>query len=243
MKRLILFLMFIVSVTIVSAEEITVLAAASLKYVLEDIKTEFLKNRKEDVININYIASGKAYHQIVNGYPAHLFIAADTDYPNKLFDTKITPNKPVNYAKGKLVLFSADDTLKIESIDVLNRTEIKNIAIANPRLAPYGAAAKQALENVQLYDKLKDKLVLGESIGQTTQYIKSKSSEIGFTALSMVIKDKTANYIIIDQNLYNPILQAMVITKQGTDSKLANDFSKFILESTQIFSEYGYDKP
>ena len=229
----------------VKAEDIMVLAAASLKYVLEDIKVEFLKDRKNDNININYMSSGKAYNQIVNGSPAHLFIAADTSYPQKLFDSKATDDKPINYAKGKLILFSIDKNMKIDSINVLKDYKIKHIALPNPKLAPYGVAAMQAMENIKIYDKIENKIVLGESIGQATQYVKSGNSDIGFSALSMVVKDKEANYLIIDENTYSPILQAMVLTKNGKDSKLANDFKSFILEdkAQKIFESYGYSKP
>ena len=245
MKKSIAIMVFIAFFMQVKAEDIMVLAAASLKYVLEDIKVEFLKDRKNDNININYISSGKAYNQIVNGSPAHFFIAADTSYPQKLFDSKSTDDKPVNYAKGKLILFSINKNMKIDSMDILKDSTIKHIALPNPKLAPYGVAGMQAMESVKIYDTIKDKIVLGESIGQATQYVKSGSSDIGFSALSMVIKDEQANYLVIDENMYSPILQAMVLTKNGKDSKLANDFKNFILEdkAQKIFESYGYSKP
>ncbi|RDU63929.1 molybdate ABC transporter substrate-binding protein [Helicobacter sp. MIT 14-3879] len=242
MKKLILviFILF----TSVNAEEIMILAAASLKYVLEDIKIEFLKDKK-DTINISYIASGKAYNQIVNGAPAHLFIAADTSYPQKLYDNKQTFDKPVNYIKGKLVLFSKNKNLNINSLDILKDDKIKHIALPNPKLAPYGVAAKEAMEASNIYDSVKTKIVLGESIGQATQYVTTGSSDIGFSALSMVIKDNNVNYLEVDSKTYSPILQAMVITNYGKDSKLAKEFKDFILspKSQEIFKTYGYDKP
>lgn len=244
-KKGIIIVAFIALFMRLNAEDIMVLAAASLKYVLEDIKVEFLKDRKNDNININYIASGKAYNQIVNGSPAHFFIAADTSYPQKLFDAKATDDTPTNYAKGKLILFSIDKNIKIDSLNVLESDKVKHIALPNPKLAPYGVAAMQAMESAKIYKTIKDKIVLGESIGQATQYAKSGNSEIGFSALSMVIKDKEANYLVIDENTYSPILQAMILTKNGKDSKLANDFKNFILEgkAQEIFESYGYSRP
>lgn len=245
MKKSLIVMLLIAVFTQIKAEDIMVLAAASLKYVLEDIKTEFLKDRSGDNIDISYIASGKAYNQIVNGSPTHLFIAADTSYPQKLFDTKATNDTPINYVRGKLILFSINKNMNIDSLDMLKNGNIKHIALPNPKLAPYGVAAMQAMESAKIYDNIKDKIVLGESIGQATQYVKSGSSEIGFSALSMVIKDKDANYFVIDENTYNPILQAMVLTKNGENSKLANDFKDFILKdkAQKIFLEYGYSKP
>ncbi|TLD96876.1 molybdate ABC transporter substrate-binding protein [Helicobacter jaachi] len=230
------------------AEEINVLAAASLKYVLEDIKTEFLKTRKKDKIEVSYIASGKAYAQIQNGSPTHLFIAADTSYPQKVYDDKLAINKPLNYAKGKLVLASANADFKADSIDVLKNDKVKHIAIPNPKVAPYGRAAEEFLKSQKLDKKLSKKLTIGESIGQATSYILQGASEIGFTALSMVIKDdKTPNltYTIIDEKTYEPINQALIIPNHGKDSKLAKDFADYILTSPkaqQIFQAYGYDK-
>ncbi len=228
-----------------NAEEIMVLAAASLKFVLEDIKTEFLKDRSGDKIEVSYIASGKAYNQIINGSPAHFFIAADTGYTQKLYDGKNTTDKPVNYVKGKLVLVSYNKNLKLDSLEVLKDSKISKVAIPNPKLAPYGVAGEQALKKSKLYDAVKDKLVVGESIGQTYQYIKTGASEVGFNALSMVIKDKDANYFVVPAADYEPIAQAMVITNAGKDSKLAKDFKAYILgaKAQEIFASYGYDKP
>lgn len=245
MKKSVAVLLLLALFVNLKAEDIMVLAAASLKYVLEDIKTEFLQNRPNDKIDTSYIASGKAYNQIVNGAPAHLFIAADTSYPEKLYDTKGTSDKPTNYVKGKLVLFTINKNLKLDSLDILKDKDIRNIAIPNPKLAPYGVAAQQALESANLWKTIESKIVLGESIGQATQYVKSGSSEVGFTALSMVIKDKEANYFTIDPKTYKPILQAMVITDYGKDSKLAKEFKEFIMskKAQDIFATYGYDKP
>lgn len=243
MKKLLLVLCL--AFGFANAEDIMVLAAASLKFVLEDIKAEFLKDRVGDKIEVSYIASGKAYNQIINGSPAHFFIAADAGYTQKLFDEKKTSDKPMNYVKGKLVLVSYDKNLKIDSLDILKDSKIKKIALPNPKLAPYGVAGEQSLQKSKLYDAVKNKLVLGESIGQAYQYIKTGASEVGFNALSMVIKDKDANYFVVDSALYEPIAQAMVITEAGKNSKLAKDFKDYILDkkAQEIFASYGYDKP
>lgn len=229
------------------AEEINVLAAASLKYVLEDIKNAYLKTHKKDKIQISYLSSGKAYAQIKNGFPAHLFIAADVSYPQKLYDDKLAHSQPINYAKGKLVLFSAHSAFKVQNIDILQNDTITHIAIPNPKLAPYGRAAEEFLTSQKLNKKLKNKLSIGDSIGQATSYVLTGASEIGFSALSMVIKDKTPHltYILIDESTYKPINQALIIPTFGEDSKLAKDFANYIISSEsaqKIFKEYGYDK-
>lgn len=245
MKNIILMLpILILIINILYAENITILAASSLKYSLEDIKKEFLKNKNNDEININYISSGKAYYQIVNGLPAHMFISADTNYPNKLFNNKKTSHKPINYARGKLVIFSMNN-IPLESILDLKNIKIRNISLPNPKLAPYGLAGIESIKYYKLYDEIKNKIVLGESIGQAAQYVKTGVSEVGFNALSMVIKDKNIKYIELDSKSYNPILQAMVITEYGKHSTLAKEFQDFILsnKAQEILKSYGYDKP
>lgn len=238
----------------VLAEEINVLAAASLKYVLEDIKTEFLKTHKKDAkkktnkIEVSYISSGKAYAQIQNGSPTHLFIAADTSYPQKVYDEKLAQDAPKNYAKGKLILFSANPDFNASNVSVLNDSKVTDIAIPDPKVAPYGRAAEEFLTSSKLNKKLAKKLRTGESIGQATTYVLQGSAQIGFSALSMVIKDdKTPNltYVLIDEKTYKPINQALIIPNHGKDSTLAKEFAEYILTSEtahKIFKEYGYDK-
>ena len=153
------------------AEKIQVLAAASLKFVLEGIKNEFLQTREGDSIEISYISSGKAYAQIQNGSPAELFIAADTEYPQKVYKEKLGADKPQNYVRGKLVVFSANKDYDASTSEVLKNPAIKHIAIPNAKLAPYGVAAEAYIKSAKLEKLLNPKLVLGESIGQATTYV------------------------------------------------------------------------
>lgn len=228
------------------AEEIQVLAAASLKYVLDAIKTDFLADKKGHTIVISYLSSGKAYAQIKNGYPAHLFVAADVSYPAKLYAQKLAPSKEEIYAKGKLVLWSNDANFMIQELSSLLNPKITHIAIPNPKLAPYGKAAIEALEATKILAKVQAKFVIGESIGATTTYVESKNAEVGFTALSMLgeggINTPTMRYVTIDERLYKPILQALVITNYGKDSKLAKEFKDYILSKSakEKFVQFGY---
>ncbi|MBX7490483.1 molybdate ABC transporter substrate-binding protein [Helicobacter turcicus] len=228
------------------AEEIKVLAAASLKYVLEEIKGDFLADKKGDSIAISYISSGKAYAQIKNGSPTHLFVAADVSYPAKLYAEKLAPSKEEIYAKGKLVFWSNDTNFKVKEFgDILN-PKITHIAIPNPKVAPYGRASMEALEATKMLEKVQNKFVTGESIGAATTYVESKNAEVGFTALSMLgesgINTPTMSFVAIDEKLYKPIEQALVITNYGKDSKLAKDFKEYILSKSakEKFVKFGY---
>lgn len=237
-------------VSSVVAEQIQILAAASLKFVLEDIKQEFLQTRKGDSIEISYISSGKAYAQIQNSSPAQLFIAADTEYPQKLYQANLGASAPQNYVRGKLVIFSANKDFDASTPEILKNPAIKHIAIPNAKLAPYGVAAEAYIKSAKLGKLLNPKLVLGESIGQATTYVLEGSAEVGFSALSMIIKEaqkegSPITYTIIDEKLYEPIVQALIITKAGKDSALAKDFAQYVLGSKaqEIFKSYGYDAP
>ncbi len=228
------------------AEEIRVLGAASLKYVLEEIKTDFLKAHPNDKIEISYLSSGKAYAQIKNGAPVHLFVAADVSYPAKLYADKLAPQKEEIYAKGKLVLWSNNADFKItEFKDILN-PKITHISIPNPKLAPYGRASIEALEATKMLKNVQDKFVTGESIGAATTYVESKNAEVGFTALSMLgesgINTPTMSFVAIDENLYKPIEQALIIPNYGKDSKLAQEFKAYILSqpAKEKFIKFGY---
>ena len=228
------------------AEDIKVLGAASLKYVLEEIKSDFLKDKPEDKIEISQISSGKAYAQIKNGAPVHLFVAADVGYPAKLYEEKLAPNKEEIYAKGKLVLWSNDANFKIQEFkDILN-PKITHIAIPNPKVAPYGRASVEALSTTKMLTQVESKFVTGESIGAATTYVESKNAEVGFTALSMLgesgINTPTMSYVAIDESLYKPINQALIVPNYGKDSKLASDFKAYILsdKAKEKFLKFGY---
>lgn len=239
MKKSILFLLscFVFGF----AENINVLAAANLSKVLDNIKTKYLETHPDHTINITYIASGKAYAQIKNQAPIHLFVSADISYPQKLFNEKLA-TKPQVYAQGVLVLWSKK--ISIQDLNTLLDSKITNIALPNPELAPYGRAAKQAMERTQIYSKISHKIAQATSISQAHQWIENQNCEIGFDALSLIIlNNKDISFIKVDPNLYDPIEQALTLTNLGATSPLAQDFANFILESKQTFKQYGYLVP
>ena len=226
------------------AEKIQVLAAASLKFVLEDIKKDFLKTHKKDKIEVSYIASGNAYAQIKEGAKAELFIAADSEYPAKVVADGNAAGEAKNYVKGKLVIFSINKDFNASSEAILKDSKVQHISMPNPKVAPYGKKTKQE-------KPLKKKLAIGQSISEVTTYVLQGSADVGFTALSMVAKGKVKDenpdltYTIIDQKYYDPIVQALVVTKAGENSKLAKEFAEYLLsdKAQKVFADYGYDKP
>ncbi|GAA8179299.1 molybdate ABC transporter substrate-binding protein [Helicobacter pylori] len=190
------------------------IAAANLTCTLKALVKEFQKEHSKDAISVSFNSSGKLYAQIIQNAPFDLFISADIARPKKIYDEKITPFKEEVYAKGVLVLWS--ENLKIDSLEILKDPKIKRIAMANPKLAPYGKASMEVLENLKLASSLKPKIVYGASISQAHQFVATKNAQIGFGALSLIDKkDKNLSYFIIDKALYSPIEQALITTKMG----------------------------
>ncbi len=223
------------------AQDLKIAAAANLTRALKALVKEFQKEHPKDAINISFNSSGKLYAQITQNAPFDLFISADMIRPKKLYDEKITPFKEEVYAKGVLVLWS--ENLKMDSLEILKDPKIKRIAMANPKLAPYGKASMEVLENLKLTSSLKSKIIYGASISQAHQFVATKNAQIGFGALSLMDKkDKNLSYFIIDKTLYSPIEQALIITKNGANNPLAKVFKDFLFspKARAVFKEYGY---
>jgi molybdate transport system substrate-binding protein len=171
-------------------------------------------------------------------------MSANMKYPNSLYHDKKTVNKPVVYAKGSLALLSVKKRDFKSGLEILRNKDIKKIAVANPKTAPYGKAAFEALKNAKLLEELKPKFVFGQSISQTVAFT-IKAADIGIIAKSALFNPKLSNFkegenwIEVDSKLYTPIKQGIVMIK---DSKSAKAFYDFILSKSakEIFKKYGY---
>lgn len=241
MRIWVCFLAFVLNLF---AGELNILAAANLKNALEAIKEEFLLIYPDEKINITYLASGKAYAQIKNSYQADLFFSADVQKPQKLYEEGFALLEPQIYAQGKLVLCTANGT-NISTPHVLKSSkQIRHIALANPKLAPYGKAGIEFLKSMGFYPLLKDKLVYGDSIGQALNFVKSGNAEVGLNALSLVIGDSNFSYLILDPSYYSPIKQAFIILKKTQNPALSRAFARFIMsnDAQEIFVSYGYER-
>lgn len=226
------------------AGELTILAAANLKNVLEVIKEEFVRNYPDEKITITYLSSGKAYAQIKNSFKADLFFSADEEKPQKLFDEGYALFEPQIYAQGKLVLCTASG-INISTPYILKANkQIVHIALANPKLAPYGKAGVEYLKNMELYPLVEKKLVYGDSIGQALNFVKSGNAEVGLNALSLVIGDPSFSYLVLDPQYYSPIKQSFIILKNTQNPGLSRAFARFILshDVQKIFERYGYTR-
>ncbi|MGH1429397.1 MAG: molybdate ABC transporter substrate-binding protein [Arenicella sp.] len=238
----------------VSAGEIHVAVASNFIAPMKTIVEKFEKQSHHHV-KVSYGSSGKIYAQILHGAPYHVFFSADKDKPLALEKHNLTaPNSRFTYAYGTLALWShTSNALKNTNGEVLLKNIMFNkLALANPKLAPYGAAAVDVLNNLGIYDDTKPKWVLGENIAQTYQFISTGNADIGFIALSqLALKNRSehhselGSFWLVPQALYNPIQQDAVLLKKGKNSEAAKALIRFVKnESTQnIIASYGYKTP
>lgn len=219
--------------------------ASNLQFVIGELVSGFSEQTGIDC-EVIIGSSGKLTAQIVEGAPFDLLLSADVKYPNKLYDNGFTIDQPKTYAYGNLILWTVREGLK-PSLDSLVSRRIKHIAVGNPRTAPYGVAAIQVLKNIDIYDSVSDKIVLGESVSQTNQFIISQAADLGFTSKSVVLSSKMMNkgsWIEIDDTLYEPMAQAMVVLKnRAAYRSKAIEFKDFILsdEGKKILHKFGYN--
>lgn len=233
----------------VFADTLTVAVAANVQYAFDDLQTEFRKDTGHDLKPV-YSSSGKLTAQIMNGAPFDVFLSADMEYPEKLHQAGFASAVPKVYAYGTLVLWTLKDLDLRQWQSVLAGPAVGKIAVANPKTAPYGRETMKALAHFKLDDALKDKLVFGESIAQTNQYIHSKAADAGFTAKSVVASPEMkgqGTWIDLPKGSYQPIAQGVVVLRHGqqTNPQVAQQFHDFVLsaKSRMILERYGYQLP
>ena len=244
MRTLLLLFVLILSL---KASEINIAVAANVSYAIEALKDAFKIEHPEVNVRVTLGSSGKLTAQIKNGAPYGLFMSANMRYPIALYDDNLTLTQPKVYAQGTLALFSIHDYNLSGTLRLLEDDNIERIAIANPKTAPYGIAAAEALRHQQLYDLLEHKFVYGESISQTLFYTVT-AADIGIIAKSSLFSDKMKmykegkNWVSIDTSFYSPIEQGIVLLKYGEDAPAYQLFYDFIFTSKaqKILKAYGY---
>jgi molybdate transport system substrate-binding protein len=229
------------------ADEVSVAVAANFTAPMQKIAVEFEKDTGHK-INAAFGSTGKFYAQIKNGAPFELLLAADDETPSRLVrENAAVAGTQFSYAFGKLVLWSAKPDLVDASGEVLKRGTFEHIAMADPKLAPYGAAAMQAMRALGVYDALQPKLVTGESIAQSYQFVASGNAQLGFVALSQVLKDGSVegSSWLVPARLYQPIRQDAVILEKGQGKPAAEALMKFLKDdkTKAIIKSYGYELP
>ncbi|WP_279176491.1 molybdate ABC transporter substrate-binding protein [Campylobacter insulaenigrae] len=233
---------------------INIAAAANVAYAFKELESQFKKENPDTTINVTLGASGNLVTQIQSGAPFDIFMAANMKFAQKLYDENLAITKPVIYAQGAIALLTLRTNITdlSKGLESLQNKNVKLIAIANPKTAPYGEASIEALKNLGIYENLKNKIIEAKSIGEAlTQTL--TATDAGFIAASALYEEglqkynlkENTNYILIDPKLYTPIDQGIVITKHGENNVDAKKFYDFVLseKGKAIFKAYGYNIP
>ncbi len=235
---------------ILFAGEAKITAAADLVYAFKEMEAAFEKQNPGEKLSIAFGSSGKAFTQIKNGAPYDMFFSADMGYVQKLKDAGLAVGEPKPYAYGRIGLWAPKgkgvDVSK--GISVLADPKVKKIAIADPAHAPYGVAAVNTLKSQNLYDKLKDKFVLGENASQAAQFTQSGAAEVGMLPISLAYSEtlkKTGDFYLLPAAWHNDIVQGYGVLKAGDKNPTARKFESFVAskEAREIFKKYGFVLP
>lgn len=236
-------------VSLAQAEPLTVAVAANVKFVFDELKAEFKKSSGIEVNGV-FASSGKINAQIKSGAPYDVFLSADMEFPAALYKEGFAVAAPKAYARGVLVLWTLQPLDLKQGLEVLKSSAVKRVAMANPKLAPYGREAMRALEHFNLRAAVEPKLIYGESIAQVNQYIDTKSVEIGFTAKSVVLAPQMqgrGKWIELPRESYQPIEQGVVLLKHGAEkhAEPAKRFMEFMASASarSILQKFGYILP
>jgi len=222
------------------AAEVKVAVAANFTAAMKEIAAGFEQATGHTAL-LSFGSTGKLYAQIIQGAPFALFLAADQKRP-KLLEDDGRASRRFTYATGKLVLWSAKPDFVDARGDVLTRGDFRHLAIVNPQTAPYGAAAMQVLDNLGLSAALGPRLVRGENVTQTYQFVATGNAELGFVALSQVMLKPEGSRWKVPQSLYTPIRQDAVLLERGADQPAALALLAYLKgpEARAVIERLGY---
>ena len=230
------------------ADEVQVAVAANFTAPMQQIAAQFEKDSGHKAV-LSFGATGKFYAQIVNGAPFELLLAADDETPARLEkEGQGVAGSRFTYAIGKLVLWSADPALVDGKGEILRKGGFRHLALANPKTAPYGAAAVETMGKLGVLSTLQPLFVQGENISQTQQFITTGNAELGFVALSQVFKDGRitgGSAWIVPASLYEPIRQDAVLLARGKDKPAAAALAAYLKgdKAKAVIRSFGYELP
>lgn len=238
---------FLASCSYAQERKILIAAASDLKFALDSVIVAFNRTNK-GAVDVSYGSSGKLYEQIANGAPFHIFFSADIGYPRQLKEKGFASSEIYPYGIGRLVLWSKKLDPAVEGLNALLSPSIRHVAIANPAHAPYGKRAQEAMTHYKVLDAVKSKLVFGENISQTAQFVTSGAADIGIVALSLALspnmQKEGGKYYLIPETSHQPLEQGVVITRNGDGNTLAKAFMEFVKSETaqSILNHFGFVK-
>ena len=230
------------------AEKITIAAAADLNFCMDELVAGFRHDHHDAEVDVAYGSSGNFKTQIEQDAPFDLYFSADIAYPRALREAGLAASEPRVYAVGRIVLWSVTlDASKLTLAD-LTRADIAKVAIANPQHAPYGKRAEEALHAAGVWESVQPKLVFGENIAQTAQFVQSGNAQVGIIALSLALNPQLAEhrgYALIPASLHQPLEQAFVVTRRGAGNALAQAFADYVQTppARAVMVRYGFALP
>jgi molybdate transport system substrate-binding protein len=248
MKKLLVAFISLLLSTLAFAGEVKLAVAANVQNAFSELQGKFAELHPDIVLKPSFGASGAFRTQIKNGADFDIFLSADVGFAQEIYDAKLAKDEPQVYAQGALALFSTKEVDFGKGLEILKDSSIQKISIANPETAPYGKASVEAMQSSKVYDNVKSKFVIAESIGQVTAQVLS-AADIGFVAKSTFYTEnmkkyqENVNWIDVDASLFNPINQAMVIINSSKNLKDTELFYNFLLseDGKKIFRDFGYN--
>jgi len=235
-----------------AGKPLLIAAAADLKFTLDDLVSAYEAAHPGHAVKPSYGSSGTLFAQIDNGAPFDLFLSADVKFPKQLIERgKADQDSLFSYAIGHLVLWAPKESrLDVThlGINAVLDPVVKKVAIANPKVAPYGAAAEAALQKLGVYEKVAPKLVLGENIAQTAQFVQSGAADLGLVSLSLALSPKmkdTGKYWEVPGDAFPRLEQAGVICTGGASAAEARQFREFLktAPAREVLRRYGFALP
>jgi molybdate transport system substrate-binding protein len=235
-----------------SGNSVSVAAAANFVYALEALNAEFRRGAPEIMVTTTTGASGNLFAQIKNGAPFDVFLSADTDFPRQIIADGLGDRTTLRtFAMGRLVVWTTRAGLDVSDLAAVVRSaDVRKVAIAQPKSAPYGRAARAALEKIGAWSIVESKLVFGESITQTAQFVETGNADIGLVAMSLVLSprlEKKGRWNEIAPDLYGgaSLDHAAVLTNRGAASPAAKRYLEFLGSDAarKILREFGYGVP
>jgi len=232
----------------VLAIDLTIAAAADLKFAMAEVVEHFRAEHPDDKVEVIYGSSGKFFTQIANDAPFDLYFSADIAYPRQLEEKGLTASETRPYALGRIVLWSLRPELAEVPLKELPGASVRKFAIANPDHAPYGLRAKEALEHQGVWEAMQPRLVLGENIAHTAQFVDSGAADAGIVALALVLSptmEGKGAWALIPAEWHEPLEQGYVILKRAADNPLAHTFADYMASEPArvVMRRYGFVLP
>ena len=247
-RMLIFICLFVAGQMAHAGEKITIAAAADLKFALDEIVVLFNRLHPADQVGTIYGSSGKFQTQIRQGAPFDLYFSADIAYPRALKAEGFAASEVQPYAVGRIVLWSTSRDAGRMTLADLADPAIRKIAIANPKHAPYGKRAEEALKAAGVWEKMQAKLVYGENVAQAAQFVQTGNAQAGIIALSLALSPELAkqgSYALIPDKLHQPLEQGFIVTRRAAGNPLAQVFARFMSgsEARAVMTRYGFVLP